>query len=153
MEIERKFLVNEPPDLTRHGAKEIEQGYLTLADAGAEVRLRRADETLVLTVKGGTGRSRIEEELELDRSAFDALWPLTEGKRIRKTRYVLPHDGLELEVDVFEGELEGLVLAEVEFESDSEADAFEPPGWFGEEVTGDDRYLNESLAVDGRPGV
>jgi adenylate cyclase len=152
MEIERKFLVDEPPDLSGRESKAIEQGYLTLADAGAEVRLRRTDaDALVLTVKGGTGRSRVEEELELDRSAFDSLWPLTEGRRIRKTRHVLPHDGLLIELDVFEGDLEGLIVAEVEFESDDAADSFDPPGWFGEEVTGDERYLNESLAVKGRP--
>jgi CYTH domain-containing protein len=66
---------------------------------------------------------------------------------------VLPHDELEIELDVFEGELEGLVVAEVEFDSDAAADSFEPPEWFGDEVTGDDRYLNETLAIQGRPGV
>jgi adenylate cyclase len=154
MEIERKFLVDEPPNLSGCESKSIEQGYLTLADAGAEVRLRRTDrDALVLTVKGGTGRSRVEEELDLDASAFDSLWPLTEGRRIRKARYVLPRDELEIELDVFEGELEGLVVAEVEFDSDDAADSFDPPEWFGDEVTGDDRYLNETLATKGRPHV
>jgi adenylate cyclase len=64
---------------------------------------------------------------------------------------VLPHDGLEIEVDVYQGELEGLIVAEIEFDSEEQARGFEPPDWLGDDVTGDERFLNENLAVDGAP--
>ena len=150
MEVERKFLVPEPPDLGGTEADEIEQGYLAIG-ADGEVRLRRKGEHLVLTAKRGEGLSRQEAEVDLDSRRFDELWPLTEGRRLHKRRHVLPHGDLRIEVDVYEGELEGLVVAEVEFSSEDEARGFEPPGWLGEEVTGDHRYLNETLATQGAP--
>ena len=151
MEIERKFLVPELPDLSGAASDPVEQGYLSLGAQG-EVRLRRRGERLLLTVKRGEGLARDEEEIELAPEQFDALWPLTEGRRLRKRRHVLPHQGLELELDVYEGDLEGLAVAEVEFPDEESARAFAPPGWLGAEVTGDRAYLNESLAVNGRPG-
>jgi len=149
VEVERKFLVPDPPDLDGIDADEIEQGYLAIG-ADGEVRLRRKGEKLVLTAKRGSGISRDEAEIELDREAFERLWPLTEGRRLHKRRHVIPHGNLTIELDVYEGELEGLVVAEIEFDSEDEARAFEPPGWFGEEVTGEERYLNETLATKGR---
>jgi adenylate cyclase len=151
MEVERKFLVGEPPPLDGTEADEIEQGYLAIGSDG-EVRLRRKGDRLLLTAKRGGGLSREESEIELDRDAFERLWPLTEGRRLRKRRHLVPHGDLKIEMDVYAGELEGLVVAEIEFPSEEEARAFEPPGWLGEEVTGDERYLNETLAARGRPG-
>jgi adenylate cyclase len=152
VEIERKFLAEHPSELGDHEEVAIEQGYLALAvEGGAEVRLRRRGEERLLTIKGGTGEVRAEEELELDRERFESLWPLTEGRRVAKTRHLLPHGELTIELDVFEGDLAGLVVAEVEFPSEEDAERFEPPGWFGRELTGDERYLNESLATAGRP--
>ena len=150
MEVERKFLVPGPPDLADAESDEIEQGYLAIGSDG-EVRVRRKGESLVLTAKRGAGLSREEAEVEVDRRRFDELWPLTEGRRLHKRRYVIPHGGLTIEVDVYEGDLEGLVVAEIEFSSEEEASAFEPPDWLGEEVTGDRRYLNETLATEGAP--
>jgi adenylate cyclase len=150
MEVERKFLVSEPPNLDDADSQEIDQGYLAIGEDG-EVRLRRKGERLLLTAKRGAGLSREEGEVELDREAFDRLWPLTEGRRLHKRRHVLPLDDDEIEVDVYAGELEGLVIAEVEFGSEEEARAFEPPDWLGEDVTGDPRYLNETLATEGTP--
>jgi adenylate cyclase len=152
MEVERKFLVAEPPDLGGTEADEIEQGYLALGSDG-EVRLRRRGPHLVLTAKRGSGLSRQESEIELDRDRFDALWPLTQGRRLRKRRHVLPQGGVRIEIDVYQGELEGVVVAEIEFPSEDEAREFEPPEWLGEEVTGDRRYLNETLATEGPPGA
>jgi adenylate cyclase len=153
MEIERKFRVTELPDLAQSEGEPIEQGYLALADddGGAEVRLRRKPDHLCLTVKAGSGRSRAEEEIELEPERFEALWPLTDGRRLAKTRYRLPHGELEIELDVYAGDLDGLAVAEVEFEDEPAADAFEPPAWFDDEVTGERRYLNETLATEGRP--
>jgi adenylate cyclase len=150
MEVERKFLVAERPDLDRADSDEIEQGYLAIG-ADGEVRLRRRGEQLVLTAKRGSGLARDEAEVELERDAFEELWPLTEGRRLHKRRYVLPYGDLEFEVDVYEAGLEGLVVAEIEFPSEDAAREFEPPDWIGEEVTGDERYLNETLASRGRP--
>jgi adenylate cyclase len=148
VEVERKFLVPEPPDLG--DGEEIEQGYLAIG-AGGEVRLRRKGDALVLTTKRGSGLSREEAEIGLDRDGFERLWPLTEGRRLHKRRHVVPNGDLRIEVDVYAGELEGLVVAEIEFPSEDEAHRFEPPDWLGEEVTGDERYLNETLATTGRP--
>ena len=153
MEIERKFLVGSEPDREPSRTSEIEQGYLALADdrGGVEARVRRVRAQHWLTVKGGTGRTRAEEEIAIEPDVFESLWELTEGRRIAKTRQVIPLGELEVELDVFRGPLEGLRIAEVEFADEDSADAFEPPAWFGEEVTGDRRYLNETLATEGAP--
>jgi adenylate cyclase len=151
VEIERKFLVTKPPSLESREAHRFEQGYLTLMKAGAETRLRRSDLGRVLTVKWGTGRIRTENETEVDEQRFESLWRLTEGARLTKARFLIPHGELTIELDVYEGELDGLRVAEVEFLSEEAAEAFRPPEWFGEEVTGDQRYLNERLATEGWP--
>jgi adenylate cyclase len=153
MEVERKFLVAEPPDLAASEQIEIEQGYLALADddGGAEVRLRRMGDELLLTVKAGTGHSRIEEEISLDRERFESLWPLTDGRRVAKTRHVIPSEGLEIELDSYADDLDGLLVAEIEFPDERKAAAFAVPDWLGEEVTGNKRYLNETLATKGLP--
>jgi adenylate cyclase len=116
------------------------------------VRIRRRDGSATLTVKGGGGRSRIEEELAIDEERFERLWPLTDGRRIEKTRYEIPAgDGLTIELDVYAGALEGLVVAEVEFDSEAQADGFSGPDWLGREVTDDRRYKNQRLACEGLP--
>jgi CYTH domain-containing protein len=146
--------VSEPPaDLSRWAATAIEQGYLAIGADGTEVRVRRRDgERAVLTVKSSGGRSRVEEEIDLEPDRFERLWPLTEGRRIEKTRYEIPvGDDLVIELDVYGGELEWLVVAEVEFGSDAAADGFDPPSWVGREVTDDARYKNQRLACDGAP--
>jgi adenylate cyclase len=150
MEVERKFLVSVAPNLDAASVDEIEQGYLAIGSDG-EVRVRHKGNQLLLTAKRGSGLSRQEAEIELDRTRFDELWPLTEGRRLRKRRHVIPHGDLKIEVDVYGGDLEGLIVAEIEFRSEEEARAFDPPGWLGEEVTGDHRYLNETLATTGAP--
>jgi adenylate cyclase len=144
--------VPSPPDgLERCRSAPISQGYLAIGESGEEVRLRTIGGETYLTVKRGLGEVRVEEEVALDRSQFDALWPLTEGRRVEKTRYWVPAAESELELDVYEGTLEGLMTAEVEFDSEASAEAFQPPDWLGEEVTDDGRYKNESLARDGLP--
>ena len=150
MEIERKFLVPDPPPLEGTRSDPVEQGYLSLGPEG-EVRLRRRGNALLLTVKRGAGLVRDEQEVELSPEQFEALWPLTEGRRLRKRRHLVEHDGHEVELDVYEGELDSLAVAEVEFSDEAKAESFQPPPWFGEEVTGDHEYKNESLAVHGLP--
>jgi adenylate cyclase len=154
MEIERKFLVRSAPDgLDERPAQRIDQGYLAIGDDGEEVRLRRIGDALLLTVKRGTGEVRTEEEIELERAQFERLWPLTEGRRIEKTRYRIPHGDLVIELDVYEGRLEGLMTAEVEFPAEGASADFEPPGWLGDDVTEDARYRNEQLARNGLAGL
>jgi adenylate cyclase len=152
-EVERKFvLAGAPPDLDRHPADAIDQGYLAIADDGVEVRVRRRGDRSTLTVKSGPGHVRVEEEIPIEAERFDALWPLTEGRRLVKTRYLVPlDDDLEAEVDVYGEGLEGLVVAEIEFASDTASGDFAPPAWLGREVTGERAYANQTLATRGAP--
>jgi CYTH domain-containing protein len=123
-----------------------------VAPDGTEVRVRRRDADAWLTVKSGGGRARVEEEIEIDGERFERLWPLTEGRRIEKARYEIPvGDDLVLELDVYAGDLDGLVIAEVEFDSEEAAEAFAAPDWLGQDVTEDLRYKNQRLARDGAP--
>jgi CYTH domain-containing protein/CHAD domain-containing protein len=149
-EIERKFLVAEMPR-AESAAATIEQGYLALDERG-EVRLRRIDGEPLLTAKSGHGEVREEVEVSIHPRAFEALWPLTAGRRVRKVRHYVPlGEGLRAEIDVYEGELDGLLTAEIEFGSPEEADTFAPPPWLGGELTGDERYANQTLATRGLP--
>jgi adenylate cyclase len=148
-EIERKFLLDGPPPvIDGRTPTRIEQGYLAIT-ADTEVRVRSRAEDRVLTVKGGRGLSRREVTIPLTREQFDELWDLTAGRRLVKRRWVIPQDGVELEIDVFEGDLDGLVIAEVEFPSKEASAAFVPPDWFGREVTDDSAYRNAALAAEG----
>ena len=152
LEIERKFLVTALPEgLGRYRHERILQGYLVVGADGREVRLRRKGRKHYETVKVGSGEVRSELEIELTASQFDALWDATAGRRIEKTRYEIPHAGKTIEVDVYHGELAGLVTAEVEFASPEESRRFAAPPWFGREVTDDRAHQNQSLALHGRP--
>jgi CYTH domain-containing protein len=151
VEIERKFLVGRAPDGLPDG-EPIQQGYLAIHDDGVEVRVRRRGDTTTLTVKSGPGMVRTEEELPIDDERFDALWELTGGRRVSKTRHYLPLGELTVELDVYGDAHEGLLTAEIEFPSREAAEAFAPPEWLGRDVTGDARYAAQSLALHGVPG-
>jgi CYTH domain-containing protein/CHAD domain-containing protein len=153
VEVERKFIVKKlPPELDRLPSDQISQGYVAIGEGGLEVRLRRRGENTTLTVKKGLGRTRLEQEVALGAEQFQRLWPLTEGRRVEKVRHLIQtDDGLLIELDSYVEELDGLATAEVEFDSEARADAFEPPPWFGPEVTDDPRYRNAQLACDGAP--
>lgn len=153
VEIERKFLVTRPPaGLESHPARELQQGYLALDPEGAVVRLRRDGVKTLMTIKAGGGLKRAEEEFLIDGPRFERLWALTDGRRIEKTRYDVPGGhGFTIEVDIYHGDLDGLVTAEVEGSSVEAVMAYEPPSWCRLEVTGDARYGNARLAIDGVP--
>ena len=153
-EVERKFLLDEvPASVEGSQSIQIEQGYLAI-DQRAEVRVRRADREFVLTVKAGHGEIRDEVEIPLEEKQFEALWLLTEGRRLRKARHLVPLEGeLEVELDLFEDDLEGLVTAEIEFADVGQSHRFEPPEWLAKEITGDERYAGQSLALNGAPSV
>jgi adenylate cyclase len=146
IEIERKFLVAH--DGWRAGftsAARIRQGYLCL-DPGRTVRVRISGTQGWLTIKGpGEGASRAEFEYPLPLAdATDLLDHLCRQPQIDKTRHLVPHGGLTFEVDVFHGDNEGLIMAEVELAAaDTHVDL---PPWIGAEVTGDHRYFNAYLA-------
>ena len=152
IEIERKFLVRRlPADLDRRSGAAIRQGYLIATETGIELRIRQKKETFYQTVKMGAGVARTEIEIELNRDQFQQLWPFTAGRRVTKTRFTLPVGTHTAELDRFEGDLQGLTLVEVEFDALADSAAFDPPDWFGREVTEDERYKNQHLAVHGIP--
>ncbi len=150
-EIERKFLLGELPATLRLARGErIRQGYLAL-DGDTEVRLRTGSKAPRLTIKAGRGEVRTEVELDVSGPDAAALWELTEGRRLEKTRRRMRVGDVEAEVDEYGGDLQGLVVVEVEFDDAEAARSFAPPAWFGRELTGEQAYANRSLACDGLP--
>lgn len=149
-EIERRFLVTGQG--WRAGAtrvRRLHQGYLA-REEGVTVRLRIADDVAALTIKGPGSLVRPEYEYPLPAmEAREMLDLLCAGRRLVKTRHSVPHGGLTWEVDVFEGPLAGLVIAEVEL-PDPAHDLPLPP-WAGREVTDDPRYANAALASAAAP--
>ena len=141
-EVERKFLVSGT--FPSGESSEIHQAYLSL-DPERTVRVRIADDTATLTVKGKTeGISRQEFEFEIPLDDAHDLLELSVGHPIKKTRTRIPLDGRVWEVDVFHDANAGLVVAEVELDSEHEEVAL--PGWLGSEVSNEPRYLNACLA-------
>lgn len=149
-EIERKFLVSQVPDVLGEGVA-IAQGYLFIGKDGSEVRMRKKDKKYFMTKKSGGDLQRKEVESEISQEEFDAGWHVTEGKRVEKTRYKIPHMGSIIELDVYTGGLTGLMTAEVEFASVEESQSFVPPEFLGRDVTNDKRYKNQQLALHGIP--
>ncbi len=145
-EIERKFLIAEPPEPTGT-CIDIEQGYIAVdRETDTQVRIRRVNGRDTLTVKKGTGLSRTEVEIEIAPDVAHALWELTRGRRILKRRHAWPSESGRVVLDVYGGPLAGLSVVEVEFPTETDAGRFTPPPWFGREVTGDPMYANAALA-------
>ncbi len=145
MEIERKYLIKElPENLELYKSKHIEQGFLCTEPV---VRIRKSNDEYTLTYKGKGTLCREEYILPLNAEAFAHLKEKIDGILIQKRRYLIPlTDKLTIELDVFEGELAPLQLAEVEFETKEEAEHFVPPAWFGEDVTFSTKYHNSNLS-------
>lgn len=142
MEIERKFLIKEMPQLQKYESKDIIQGYL---NTDPVVRVRRDGEKYYMTYKGKGLLAREEYNLPLNPEAFEHMLPKCDGRIINKTRYLIPYDKYTIELDVFHGDHAPLIMAEVEFDSIEEANAFNPPAWFGDDVTNDSRYHNSNM--------
>jgi CYTH domain-containing protein/CHAD domain-containing protein len=152
VERERKFLVDAHPEPDGPGTT-LRQGYLAI-EHPVSVRIRDAgDEGCTLTVKAGSGSTRVELEWPIQPDTFETLWRHTGDRRIAKTRYRLPHGDHTIELDVFHEALDGLTVAEVEFTGDEAMGAYVPPDWFGREVTDDHRYTNAWLAEHGLDGL
>lgn len=152
MEIERKYLTDVlPENLEQYEALQIEQGYLCETPV---VRIRRMNEDYILTYKSKKDSSEAqpvcvnqEVELPLTAEAYAHLKEKIDGHLIEKTRYRIPYGSYVIELDVFHGTYDGMVIAEVEFPSVSEAEVFEPPDWFGRNVSDDYHYSNAWLAT------
>src|SRR5436189_533085 len=111
-EIERKFLLKQLPERLKQARRcVIAQGYLANEAGGRHVRLRKKGKTASLTFKVGRGSSREEREIRLSPKQFATLWPATRGRRLRKTRYEIPWKNLLIEIDVYRGKNNGLVVA------------------------------------------
>jgi CYTH domain-containing protein len=147
IEIERKFLVRDDAWRTAASGDRYRQGYLSTVP-GRTVRVRVIADVGYLTIKGATvGAVRSEYEYVIPvEDAHAMLDGLCLRPLIEKTRYRIEYQGLVWEVDEFEGENDGLVVAEVELESQDQAITL--PGWAGDEVTGDPRYYNANLVAN-----
>ena len=173
MEIEKKYLVNKLPDnIDSFPHEEIEQAYLCDRPT---LRIRRRGDRYIFTYKGrvapdsadtglmdgGSGdhtyrsdcektndRLCVADEVErpLTREAYEHLREKADGIVLTKTRYRIPYNGYTIELDLFHGEYEGFILAEVEFPTVEEGQSFTPPDWFGEDVSGDVRYTNNYMS-------
>ncbi len=150
VEIERKFLVASEAwrdEVASHS--DIRQAYLAITGSNT-VRVRIKDNTAFLTVKSASPAMRRDEfEYPIPLDDAEALLALRTGRLIEKRRHIVPQGALRWEIDVFTGDLAGLVIAEIELPD--EATAFARPDWLSEEVTGDPRYANASLATNGAP--
>ena len=144
MEIERKFLVKALPELTNARCDKIKQGYFSIVP---EKRVRQKGEKYILTEKGEGDMVREETEWEIDKDTAEKLFAQSKTYIIEKTRYYLPYEKYTVELDVYEGHHKGLIVAEVEFESEEQALAFVPPVWFGTDITKDKSYKNMMLAT------
>lgn len=155
MEIERKFLVDlnkNPYDLTTAKVLRIEQAYLC---TGPVVRIRQEDDKYYLTYKSKGNATdnewmlaHQEYNLPLDKESYEHLLKKADGNIITKDRYLLPLDNdLVIELDIFKGAFDGMVLAEVEFPDIEAANNFVPPEWFTKDVTYDTNYHNSVLST------
>jgi len=144
IEIEKKFLLAGTEWKQRATGTAYRQGYLNSVKERT-VRVRTINDQGFLTIKGvSVGATRLEYEYEIPLVDANALLDeLCEKPLIEKNRYKVNFSGFTWEIDEFFGENDGLIVAEIELESEDQA--FEKPEWVGEEVTGDSRYFNSNL--------
>lgn len=147
IEIEHKYLVDQA-EWDKSGAAEfveIRQGYLQ-SDPDKTIRVRTKADKGYFTIKGKTmGASRLEFEYEIPLADANELLDKFCSQLIEKKRYHFVHNGKTWEVDVFEGLNQGLIVAEIEL--DSEQESYTLPNWIGDNVTNDVRYANSNLAI------
>jgi adenylate cyclase len=144
LEIERKFIVDTTKWSPADRGTKLIQAYLGLAP-NPTVRIRIAGEKAFLTIKGRSQTiSRPEFEYEVPVYDAQEMLKLTISNPVEKTRYEVMHEGFLWEIDVFSGKNSGLVMAEIELESEDQA--FSQPDWLLEEVSADGRYYNSYLS-------
>ena len=146
MEIERKFLIKKeqlPKDLANCSFHKIEQGYLSISPV---VRVRMDNDEYYLTYKGKGLLAREEYNLPLTKESYEHLIKKADGNIITKKRYEIPdNSGHTIELDIFEGVFSGTILAEVD--SVEEAESYNPPAWFKEDVTMNKMYHNSNMSM------
>ncbi|MGN0435239.1 MAG: CYTH domain-containing protein [Wujia sp.] len=151
MEIERKYLLKKIPfQLNDYTSYSMEQAYITTHPV---IRVRKKQERkeiapkYILTIKSGGMMVRQEYEIELDKEGYESVLKKAEGNIIAKDRYIIPlEDNLKLELDIFKGSFEGLIMGEVEFPNEEAANKFTPPDYISEEVTFDERFTNSTMS-------
>ncbi len=146
-EIERKYLVDHSKweKLNKTPGELYRQGYL-LTDPRKTIRVRLTPAKAYLTIKGiTTGASRDEYEYEIPVQDAKELLDKLSLSELSKTRYTIGHKGNTWEVDEFSGDNNGLIVAEIELESEDQA--YEIPDWIGKEVTGEEKYYNSNLTI------
>ena len=147
-EIERKFLIDQQKwdNLAKPPGKLFRQGYL-LTDKDKTIRVRATQSKGFLTVKGQTiGATRLEFEYEIPLNEAIELLDNFSQSELSKTRYEIAFEDKLWEVDVFLGQNEGLIVAEIELESEDET--FNLPDWISKEVTEEEKYYNANLTVN-----
>ena len=154
MEIERKFTLKKlPENLEQYECRMIEQGYLSTKPI---IRIRRLDDEYILTYKSKDGIAPTDQdviiskevELPLNEESYNHLKEKVDGYLITKKRYIIPiENGLKIELDIFENQLEGLQFAEIEFPSVEAANEFQLLEWFDQDVSKDERYKNSNLCT------
>lgn len=156
MEIERKYLIEKqelPFAPEYYPCHHIEQAYLCTEPV---VRIRRDNDDYILTYKSDGLMVREEYNLPLTQDAYEHLKTKADGRILTKNRYVIPLEefqpeaagqNLFIELDIFSGDLDGLLLAEVEFPDEESANCFQPPAWFGPDVTFSSRFHNSTLST------
>lgn len=155
LEIERKFLVKKEDVINNYKefkCEKIEQGFIYLKPA---IRVRKSNDKYFLTIKNKVDKkvcdindlARTEYEIEIKKKAYNDLVKLCKGRIIKKDRYHIPYNKHIIELDIFKGELAGLIYAEVEFKNINEAKKFKAPNWFYKDVTGIEKYKNTYLSI------
>lgn len=158
IETERKFLLHSDSlnqiDLSQAKSYQIIQTYLSYEP---EIRVRRINHSwhtfALKTPKDSIGLSRSELEFSISKVVYEDLIKKQVGQTIYKMRYQFQHENHEIFIDVYSGNLKGLIVAEVEFDNVEEANKFIPFSWFDKEVTSDKRYKNAGLAQHGNPNA
>lgn len=166
METERKFIPREiPVSIEQYDYLIMEQAYISTEPV---IRIRKkllhaaeagktasdSDTAYVLTVKSAGLLTRQEFELDISEDSYRHLLTKAEGNIILKHRYLIPlEDGLTLELDVFQGAFEGLVMGEIEFPDEAHAKKYTPPAYLAEEVTYDSRFHNSTMSTMSSPDI
>ena len=146
MEIERKFLVNQIPQLDGYKHSQIVQVYVK----SPKIRARKIDDKFIATKKSEGTIVREEIEWEISRAEWEKYYSENKSMSVEKTRYFIPLDKYTAELDVYHAKNQGLVTVEVEFATYEEAISFVPPAWFGKDVTENKEYQNKNLAINPR---
>lgn len=155
LEIERKFLIKDVPyNIGEISFTDLFQGYVIAGDEELRIRAicKNDEKKYFLTSKTNGNLLRKEKECEISWESFFILTDFCKNRSIQKKRGSFHYKNNIIEIDIYRSkELNGLKVAEVEFDSEQDASNFDPPDWFGEEVTNDERYKNKYLALNGLP--